>query len=54
MTPLKLTEGLTEELMEVIHKYDESMPLVSVLGVLEVVKLQLVWNHFEDDEEDWE
>ena len=54
MTPLKLAQGLTEELLEVIHKYDESMPLVSVLGVLEVVKQQLFQEHVEDDEEDWE
>lgn len=54
MNPLHLTQGLTEELMEVIRRYDDSMPLVSVLGVLEVIKLQLVWDHFEDDKEDWE
>lgn len=52
MTPLKLTEGLTDELLEVIRRYDESMPLVSVLGVLDVVKMQLLWSHFEDDDYD--
>ena len=52
MTPLKLAEGLTDELLEVIHRYDESMPLVSVLGVLDVVKMQLLWHHFEDDDYD--
>lgn len=54
MTPLKLAEGLTDELLEVIHKYDESMPVVSVLGVLEVIKAQLIHSHTEDDDEDWE
>lgn len=52
MTPLKLAEGLTDELLEVIQRYDESMPLVSVLGVLDVVKMQLLWSHFEDDDYD--
>ena len=48
MTPLKLAQGLTDELLEVIHRYDDSMPLVSVLGVLDVIKMQLLWGHFED------
>ena len=50
MTPLKLAQGLTNELLGVIHKYDESMPFVSVLGVLEIVKLQLVQEHMEDED----
>ena len=54
MTPLKLAEGLTDELLEVIGRYEESMPLVSVLGVLEVIKTHLIRSHMEDDEEDWE
>jgi hypothetical protein len=55
MTPLKLAEGLTDELLEVIGRYEESMPLVSVLGVLEVIKAHLIRSHMEDtDEEDWE
>lgn len=45
MTPLKLAQGLTNELLDVIHKYDDSMPLVSVLGVLEIVKQQLIQEH---------
>ena len=52
MTPLKLAQGLTDELLEVIHRYDDSMPLVSVLGVLDVIKMQLVWHHFEDEDDD--
>lgn len=52
MNPLKLAQGLTDELLAVIHKYDESMPLVSVLGVLEVVKQQLFQEHVEDVDDD--
>lgn len=51
MTPLRLAEGLTEELLEVIHKYDESMPLVSVLGVLRVIEAQLIQDHTEDEDD---
>jgi hypothetical protein len=54
MTPLKLAEGLTDELLEVISRYEESIPLVSVLGVLEVIKAHLIRSHMEGDEEDWE
>lgn len=51
MTPLRLAQGLTDEILTLIHKYDESMPVVTVLGILEVVKQQLIQEHLEDDEE---
>jgi hypothetical protein len=47
----KMAAGLVEEILEVIHKYDESMYLPTVLGVLELVKMQLIQDHQEDDEE---
>jgi hypothetical protein len=47
----KLAAGLVEEILEVIHKYDESMYLPTALGVLELVKMQLIEDHQEDDEE---
>jgi hypothetical protein len=47
----KLAAGLVEEILEVIHKYDESMYLPTALGVLELVKMQLIQDHQEDDEE---
>jgi hypothetical protein len=50
MTPLKLAEGLTEELLEVIHRYDDSMPVATVLGVLEIIKVGLIISHTEDDD----
>ena len=52
MTPLKLAQGLTDELLEVIHRYDESMPLVSVLGVLRVIESQLIPEHTDDDDDE--
>jgi hypothetical protein len=47
----KMAAGLLEEILEVIYKYDESMYLPTVLGVLELVKMQLIEDHQEDDEE---
>jgi hypothetical protein len=47
----KMAAGLLEEILEVIYKYDESMYLPTVLGVLELVKMQLIQDHQEDDEE---
>ena len=51
MTPLKLAQGLTDELLEVIYRYHETMPVVTVLGVLEVVKAQLIAEHTEREDE---
>jgi hypothetical protein len=55
MQPLsqgKLAQGLTDELLAVIYKYDESLYLATVLGVLEIVKHQVLQNHLDDDDED--
>lgn len=46
----KLADALLKELLEVIHRYDESMYLVSVLGVLRLVEVQLIEDHEEDEE----
>jgi hypothetical protein len=47
----KLAEALLKELLGIIHKYDESMYMVSVLGVLRLVETQLIEDHSEEDEE---
>jgi hypothetical protein len=46
-----LAQGLVDELLEVIHKYDETMVLPTVLGCLDLVKQQLILDHMEEDEE---
>ena len=46
----KLADALLKELMEVIYKYDESMYMVSVLGVLRLAEAQLIEDHEEDEE----
>jgi hypothetical protein len=38
----QLAGGLVDELLEVIHKYDETLYMATVIGVLELVKQQLI------------
>lgn len=47
----KLSDGLVQELLQVIHKYDETMVLPTALGCLEIVKQQLIQEHMEDEDE---
>ena len=50
----KLADGMVGELLAVIDKYEDSMILPTVLGILDIVKVYLMQEHFEDDEdEDW-
>jgi|TARA_R110000868_G_scaffold379194_1_gene644968 hypothetical protein len=51
MSPLKLAEGMAEEIKNVVYKYHESMPLATAIGVLEIVKLALIQDHEEDEYE---
>ncbi len=48
----KLADGLLGELLEVIYKYEESMILPTVLGILDIVKVQLINDHMEDDDDE--
>jgi hypothetical protein len=38
----KVADGLVDELLEAIHKYDETLYMSTVIGVLELVKQQLI------------
>ena len=38
----KLANGLVDDLLELIHKYDETLYMATVIGVLELVKQQLM------------
>ena len=38
----RVANGLVDELLALIHKYDESLYMCSVIGVLELVKQQLI------------
>jgi hypothetical protein len=46
----KLAQGLVDELLALIHKYDESLYVPTVLGCLELVKQQLINDSWEDEE----
>lgn len=54
LNPMELAAGMTEEILDVIYKYEESMLLPTVLGVLDVIKFELIQGHMRDleDEED--
>ena len=43
-----LAQGLVDELLEVVHKYDETLYMATVIGVLELVKQQLINESLED------
>lgn len=55
LTPHKTEDMLFTELLDVISAYEGILPLVSALGVLEVIKMKLiseVINADEDEDED--
>ena len=48
----KLADGLVEEVLEAIHKYDESLYMATVIGVLELVKQQLITESLGGEDDD--
>jgi hypothetical protein len=47
-----IAQGLVDELLAVIHKYDDTMILPTVLGCLDIVKEQLILDHIPDEDDD--
>lgn len=47
----KVAGGLADELLELVHKYDETLYMSTVIGVLELVKQQLINESMEKDDE---
>jgi hypothetical protein len=47
----KLAGGLVDELLELIHKYDESLYMSTVIGCLELVKQELINENVQSEEE---
>lgn len=47
----KLANGLVDDLLNAVHKYDESLYMATVIGCLELVKQQLIMDSIENDEE---
>ena len=48
----KLADSLVDELLEAIHKYDETLYMATVIGVLELVKQQLIQESMEVDDDE--
>jgi hypothetical protein len=47
----KLADGLVDELLEVVHRYDETLYMATVIGVLELVKQQLINDSLENQDD---
>jgi hypothetical protein len=43
--------GLVDELLELIHRYDESLYMSTVIGCLELVKQQLINDATENNDD---
>ena len=46
----KLADGLVNDLLEVIYKYEETLYMATVIGCLELVKQQLINDFVENDD----
>ena len=46
-----ITQALVEELLAVVHKYDETMLLPTALGCLDLVKAQLIQDQVWDEDD---
>ncbi len=49
MSQQVMIEALYQEIVGAVEKFDEALPIASVVGVLEVIKYQLLMNT-EDEE----
>ena len=47
----KLADGLIDEMLELIHKYDETLYMATVIGCVELVKQQLIIDVMESENE---
>jgi len=48
LTQGKTVQGLVDDLLETIHKYDDTMYLSTAIGCLELVKQQLINDSMEE------
>jgi hypothetical protein len=47
----KLADSLVEEMLELIHKYDETLYTATAIGCLELVRQQLIIDAMESENE---
>lgn len=43
-----IAQGLVDDLLEIIHKYDDTMYMSTAIGCLELVKQQLIADSLEN------
>ncbi len=48
-----IAQGIVDEVIALLHKYDESVLLPTVLGCLDIVKAQLLQEHMEEDDDEY-
>ena len=47
----KVAGGLVDEMLELVHKYDDTLYMATVIGCLELVKQQLINDSLENDDD---
>jgi hypothetical protein len=47
-----IAQGLVDEVLDLLHKYDDSLLLPTVLGCLDLVKMQLIAEHMDDEDDE--
>ena len=52
MSESKTAVGLRHKILETIQEYDESMPLATVIGVLEMLKSEILLEAMDVEEEE--
>lgn len=48
----EIAERLVDDLLDLIHKYDETMVIATAIGCLDIVKAQLIADALGGDEND--
>lgn len=47
-----IAQGMCDDILKAIHKYDDTVPLPLALGVLEIVKAQLIADATDEEDEE--
>lgn len=48
----ELAQGLVDEIVAIVHKYDDTMLLPTALGCLDIAKIVLLEEYMEEEEDD--
>ena len=48
----EVVDGLADELLDVVYKYHGTMVLATVIGCLDMVKIQLIQEHQKEEDND--